>query len=716
VLESLFSPRSIAVLGPSSRKLHLGNRVIRNLQDYGFKGPIYPIDPSVSRVRGLQAYASLLDIPTDVDVAYLVLPAKSVPGAIEECGYKGVKFVILSRGGFAETGPEGEALQEECLSIARQHGIRIFGPNGQGIINSDPQVQAPNGAWGRVYLNFANARPEAGHISIIAVSGGMGEVILQAFVDLGVGIRLYASNGNACDVTIPDILEHYGEDGGTRVIVLYLEGVREPKRFMEVARRVSAVKPVLVMKAGRTEQGAKAAASHTGGLAGADLTSDLIFEKSGILSFRDEGELCQAAAALASQPIPHGNGVGLITNSGGPAIISTDIIAGAGLEIPPLSDRARAILKEKLRAEASIDNPVDVLPGADAAQWRAALDVLMDDAPCTTNGAPIDSVLINFVTPFFVDTESVAREIAEVSRQRLKPVVCNLMTDRHKWAGVVRILKEAGVPCYGFPGTAAKALVALTRYHEIRSRETGEVRTFDDVHREGVRDILQKAKEAGREMLSAAEAYGILAAYGFPVAGWRIAQNVNQAAGAAAELGFPVVLKADSESVVHKSDVAGVVVNLRDGDSVRLAAKKMQARLGQAPDGAWGQDLRFFVQEYLPGGMEVIVGAKAEQGLGHLIMFGLGGIHVEVFKDVVFQLTPVTTGEAWDMLASIKAASLLTGVRGQAGVDRAGIVDILLRLSQLVAEHPAIEELDLNPIIAYPDRVCVVDARIRIRT
>jgi acetyltransferase len=689
----LFSLRSIAVLGPSSRKLQLGNRVIRNLQEYGFKGPIYPIDPNASRVRGLQAYPSLLDVPTDVDVAYLVLPARSVPGAIEDCGQKGVKFVILGRGGFAETGPEGAALQEESLSIAGQHGIRIFGPNGQGIINSDPEVQA--------YLNFANARPEAGHISIIAVSGGMGEVILQAFVDLGAGIRLYASNGNACDVTIPDILEYYGDDDGTRVIVLYLEGVREPKHFMEVARRVSAKKPVLVMKAGRTEQGAKAAASQTGGLAGADLTSDLIFEKSGILSFRDEGELCQAAAALASQPVPRGNGVGLITNSGGPAIISTDIIAGAGLDIPPLSEGASAILKQKLRPEASIHNPVDVLPGADAAQWRAALDVLMDDEP-------IDSVLINFVTPFFVDTESVAREIAEVSRQGLKPVVCNLMTDRRKWAGVVRILKEAGVPCYGFPGTAAKALVALTRYREIRSREAGKVRTFDDVHRDQAADIILKAQKDGREMLSAAEAYGILAAYGFPVAGWRIAEDPGLAAGVAVELGFPVVLKADSESVVHKSDVSGVVVDLRDGDSVRLAAQEMQSRLGR--------DFRFFVQEYLPGGMEIIVGAKAEQGIGHLIMFGLGGIHVEIFKDVVFRLTPVTDGEAWDILASIKAASLLTGVRGQAGVDRVGIVDILVRLSQLVAEHPAIEELDLNPIIAFQDRVCVVDARIRIRT
>ena len=687
VLESLFKPKSVAVLGSSMRKLHIGNRVIKNLLEYGYKGLIYPIDPSAEKILGLKAYRSILDVPTDVDVAYIVLPAKSVPKAIDDCGHKGVKFVILSRGGFAEAGPEGEAVQEECVSIAKQHGIRIFGPNGQGIINSDPEVRA--------YCNFANARPSPGHISIVALSGGVGEVILQAFFEMGIGIRLYASNGNACDVTIPDILQYYGEDDGTQVIVLYVEGVREATRFLEVARRVAAKKPILAMKGGRTVQGAKAAASHTGGLAGVDLATDLIFEKSGILSFRDEGELCQAAVALVSQPIPRGNGVGLITNSGGPAVISTDVIAGAGLEIPPLSDRARAILREKLHVEASIHNPVDVLPSAGAEQWRAAIDVMMDEEP-------IDSVLINFVTPFFVDTKSVAREIAEVNRQRRKPIVCNLMTDKRRWAEVVRILRDGGVPCYSFPGTAAKALMALTRYREIRSREMDEVRTFDDVDRDRVQDILLKARETGREILSAAEAYEILVAYGIPVAAWRSANDAEHAARAATEIGFPVVLKADSESVVHKSDVGGVAVGLKDGDVVRFAAERMEATLGR--------DLRFFVQEHLPGGLEVIVGAKAELGLGHLIMFGIGGIYVEILKDVVFGLSPVTSSEAWKMLASIKAASLLNGVRGQAGVDKGRIVEIILRLSQLVTEQITIQEIDLNPIIIEKGHPKVVDA------
>jgi acetyltransferase len=345
MLDSLFNPKAVAVIGASTRELHIGNRVVKNLLDFGYKGPIYPINPKADEIRGLKAYASILDVPTDVDVVHMVIPAQFVPYAIDDCGQKGVKFVILNGGGFAEVGPEGAAIQQDCLTRAKEHGIRIFGPNCQGIINSDPDVRA--------YCNFTFTRPDPGHISMVALSGGVAEVIHQAFSEMGVGTRMYASNGNACDVTIPEILQYYGEDEGTRVIVLYVEGLRDPTRFLEVASQVAAKKPILAMKAGRTEQGAKAAASHTGGLAKEDLATDLIFEKTGILSFRDEGELCQAAIAFASQPIPRGNRVGMITNTGGPAVISTDVLAGAGLEIPPLSEKAKEILQEKLFDEAT---------------------------------------------------------------------------------------------------------------------------------------------------------------------------------------------------------------------------------------------------------------------------------------------------------------------------------------------------------------------------
>jgi acetyltransferase len=691
MLDSLFYPRAVAIVGASSKELHIGNRIVKNLLDFGYTGSIYPINPKADQIRGLKAYKSILDVPTDVDVAHMVIPAKFVPRAIDDCGQKGVKFVILNGGGFAEVGPEGAAIQKDCMAIAKRHGIRILGPNCQGIINTDPEVRA--------YCNFTFTRPEPGHISMVALSGGVAEVIHQAFSEIGIGTRFYASNGNACDVTIPEILQYYGDDEGTRVIVLYVEGLRDPARFLEVASQVAAKKPILAMKAGRTEEGAKAAASHTGGLAKEDLATDLIFAKTGILSFRDEGELCQAAVAFACQPIPQGNRVGMITNTGGPAVISTDVIAGAGLQIPPLSDRAKAILKEKLYAEATVSNPIDVLATANAEQFRAALDVMIDEDQ-------IDSVLINLVTPFFVDTESVAKEIVEVNKQKRKPIVCNLMTDKRRWTAVVETLRHGGVPCYSFPGTAAKALVALTRYHEIHSQETGGVQTFDDVDGESAQTIILNAKGAGREILSAAEVYEMLAAYGIPVAEWRIAKDTHEAVRAAAEIGFPVVVKVDAETVLHKSDVGGVAVDLRDEEAVQHAVEAMKRKLGR--------DLRFLVQKYLPGGLEVIVGAKAEEGLGHLLMFGIGGIYVEILEDVVFALSPLTTVEAREMLSSIKSAPLLEGVRGERGVDREAIVEVLQRLSKLVTELPMIQEIDLNPIIAYEDCISVVDARVLI--
>jgi acyl-CoA synthetase (NDP forming) len=692
MLDALFNPKAVAVVGASTRENRPGNWIVWNLLDFGFKGPIYPVNPRADEIRGLKAYPSILDVPTDVDVVHIVIPARFVPQVIEDCGRKGVKFVILNGGGFAEVGPEGAAIERDCLARAKENGIRIFGPNCQGIINTDPDVRA--------YCNFTYTKPDPGFISIVALSGGVAEIIHQAISEMGIGTRMYASNGNACDVTIPEILRYYGEDEGTRVVVLYVEGLRDPETFLDVAQEVAAKKPILAMKAGRTQEGAKAAASHTGGLAKEDIATDLIFEKAGILSFRDEGELSQAAVAFVSQPTPRGNRVGIITNTGGPAVIATDVLVNAGLETPPLSERAKEVLKERLYPEAAVGNPTDVLATAKPEHFRAAMDVMMDEEQ-------IDSIFINFVTPYYVDTEGIAKEIAEVSEQKRKPIVCNLMTDRRQWTEVVRILKDGDVPNYSLPGTAARALAALAQYNEIRGRDIGEARRFDDVDKARAEGILQKAKEAGREILSAAEVYEILAAYGISAADWRAASNASEAEKAAAEIGFPVVVKADSESIVHKSDMGGVAVNLQDGSAVRSTVEEMEMKFDV-------EDLKFFVQKYLPGGKEVIMGAKAEEGLGHLVMFGIGGIYVEVLKDVVFKIAPVTTVEAQEMLSSLKMTPLLKGVRGEKGIDEEGIIEIIQRLSQLVTDLPVIQEMDLNPVIGYEDYVFVVDARIGI--
>jgi acetyltransferase len=692
MLDALFRPKKVAVIGASSKELSIGNRVIKNLIDFGFKGEIYPINPKADEIRGITAYKSIMDCPDNIDVVHMVIPAKFVPQAVEDCGKKGVKHIIINSGGFSETGAEGDAIEKDFLARAAKYGIRMFGPNCQGVINSDPDIRA--------YCNFTFTKPEPGFISIVALSGGVAEVIHQGFAAMGVGTRIYASNGNACDVTIPEIIDYLGQDEVTRVIVTYVEGLRDPANFMQTVRQVAAAKPILAMKAGRTKEGAKAAASHTGGLAKEDLATDLIFKKAGVVTFLDEGELIQAAAAFATQPIPKGNRVGIITNTGGPAVIATDILVGAGCRLPPLSENTEALLKETLYPEASVKNPIDVLATGTAAHYRACMDAMMADEA-------FDCVFINFVTPFFVDNESIAREIVDVSRQGRKPIVCNLMTDRRQWTEVVRILQDGGVPCFSLPGEAARAMAAMVRYHTIRSRNIGAVKSFSDVDKGKGEAILAKAEQTGRINLSADEVYGILDAYGIPVADWQMAANSAEAIKAAETIGFPVVVKADATEVVHKSDMGAVAVNVTDSQAVHAAVKRMQQKLAV-------KGLRFLVQKYLPGGLEVIMGAKAEAGLGHLIMFGLGGIYVEVMKDVVFNLSPVTDAEAQEMLSSIKGAPLLKGVRGQKGVDQGRLAEIILRLSQLVTDLPAIQEMDLNPVMAFENTAVVIDARISL--
>jgi acetyltransferase len=648
----------------------------------------------MSEIRGLKAYPTIFDVADDIDLAHVIIPAKFVPQTIEDCGKKGIRAVIINSAGFSEMGEEGIALQKEFLAIAKQYGIRIFGPNCQGIINTDPEYRA--------YCDFTFTFPEPGGISIVALSGGVGAFIMQSLFDLEIGMRLYASNGNACDVSIPDVIRYYGNDEKTKAIILYTEGLSNPLEFMEVAKTVTKKKPILAMKAGRTEEGAKAAASHTGSLAGVDISTELIFEKTGILAFHNEEELCQVAMAFETQPFPKGNRVGIITNTGGPAVIATDELVSSGLRLPALSERAKSILHQTMLPEATIGNPIDVVATGGGVHFRSALDVLMDEED-------IDSVYINFVTAPFTDTNEVARNIVEVNQMRKKPIVCNFMTNMslERFRETAKILKDGGVPCYSFPTTAAKALGALYRYSKNRSRDIGLPAVFPGINKKIAEVVLSQAKKEGKSYLSADRVYEILSAYGIPVADWWMAHDPEEAMNAATKIGFPVVLKAESANLIHKSDMGGVVINLKNAAEVKAAAEKMKQAFGE-------KGLNFLVQKFLPGGKELIAGVSTKVGLGHLVMFGLGGIYVEVLKDVVFKIAPVTQIEANEMLSSIKAAKLLDGVRGEKGINKALTVEIIQRVSQLVTDFPVITEMDMNPIIALGDKVFAVDARIKI--
>lgn len=696
MLDALFKPRAVALVGASTKELSIGNVIIRNLQRYGYKGEIYPVNAKADEVCGIKAYQSLKEIPGEVDLAHIIIPSKFVPQAIEECGQKGVKAVIINSAGFSEMGDEGARLQTEFLENARKYGIRIFGPNCQGIINSDPELNA--------YCNFTFTFPKPGSISVVALSGGVGALIMQVLDDLDIGQRLYASNGNACDVSIPEIIQYYGEDEKTKAIILYTEGFDKPRDFLEATREVAARKPVLAMKAGRTEEGAKAASSHTGSLAGVDIATELIFEKIGVLPFHDEGEIVRAAMAFSSQPVPRGNRVGIITNTGGPAVIATDVLVDFGIEVPKLSEASIARLRETQFPEAALENPIDVVATAGGPQFRAALDVMMDSDQ-------IDCVYINFVTAPFTDTDAVAREIVEVSRQRRKPLVCNFMTNLklERYQKTMAILKEGDVPYYANPGDAARALGALVQFGRIQQRDIGEPQTFSDVRSDQARAIVDQARQEDRTVLSAFEVYNIFESYGIPVAPWQVVKTSEEAVAAADQLGYPVVVKVDCAAIDHKSDMGGVAVNLKDAAAVSMTVEDMQKRLG-----SYGE-LGFLVQKFLPGGRELIIGASAERELGHLVMFGLGGIHVEVLKDVEFKIAPVTRVEAEEMLDGIKTAALLDGVRGEEGIDRQAVIELIQRVSQLLGDLPEIEEMDLNPIMAFPDRALAVDGRISIQ-
>jgi len=687
-LDHLFKPRAVALIGASAKELSIGNVIIKNLLHYKFTGQVYPVNPKVDEIRGLKAYASVLDIPGPVDLAHIVIPPPFVPDAVEECGKKGIKAVIINTAGFKEMGPEGQALEDDFLARAKKYGIRIVGPNCQGIINSDPAINA--------YCNFTFTYPQPGYISVVAQSGGVGAVLMQAFYDMGVGQRMYASNGNGSDVSITEFISYYGKDEGTRAIVLYAESLENPLEFIEVVRKVTARKPVLAITAGRTDKGAEASRSHIGGLAGS-ISMDLIFRKAGILAFTNQEELCHAAVALSSQPVPKGNRVGIITNTGGPSVIAIDELVSCGLVIPPLSAKAAETLKGSMLESASIRNPLDVVATAGPAHFKSALEVMM-------NEDQFDSIYLNFVTPPFVDCENVAREIAAAAKAGNKPIVCNYMTDKEKWAGTSKILNEGGIPCFDFAETAARAMYSLVRYNKILSSEKGTVRIFNDVSRGNVARILDNAKHMNREVLTANEVYSILEAYKIPVTPWKVASDVKEVVYNATQIGYPVVVKVDSETIIHKSDVGGVAVNLKNSGEIQAAVEKMKTALGGG--------MKFLVQKFLKPGRELIIGAKASEGTGHILMFGLGGIFVEVLKDVAFAISPVSDTEAMEMISSIKASALIDGFRGEKGINREKATEVIQRVSMLCADFPAIRELDLNPLFAIDDAICAVDARI----
>lgn len=689
MLDALFKPRSVAIVGASNNPLSIGHIVLKNLLDHNFKGPIYPVNPKSKYIKSFKAYTSVSEIPDEVDLVNISIKNTLVPYVLEDCGKKGVKFAIVHTAGFKEVGEEGLELERQIVKIAHKYGMRIYGPNSQGIQNSNPEVS--------VYANFTFVPMFPGNISIVAQSGGVGETLKIHLYRIGKGIRMYSSFGNEADVSMNEIIDYYGQDEDTRVIMTHIETLKDPAGFLEVASRVTQKKPILALKTGKTSEGAVAVASHTGSLMEQDTLTDAIFKKAGVLRFHSQEDMIDAAVAFSNQPIPPGDRVVIVTNTGGPAIIAVDECISAGLKLAKLSAKTKTTLKKLVFQEAIVSNPVDVVATAGPEQYGGTVEALLKDPN-------IDSVLLVFVTAPFVDCEGIARKLGELGKTSQKPIVCQVMTIE-KWQEVIRLIRASGIPVYDFAETAARALASMTRYGEIQRRPLPTLVKFRK-QKKIVEAILDKHKK--EKFLPQEDVYRILSAYGIPAAKTLKAKKEKELIKAAKGIGYPLVLKVDSESIVHKSDVGGVALGIKDESALLATYKKMAKKFVKHKPG-------FVLQEHMAGGKEVILGSKANEGLAPTVMFGLGGVFVEVLKDVQFRLAPLSREEAVDMIQSIEGYPILEGTRGEKPVDIDATVDILLRLSELGTDFPQLDEMDLNPVLVFPrgKGAAVVDARIK---
>jgi acetyltransferase len=682
MLDALFRPRGVAVIGASNNTFSIGNRLVKNLLTHGFNGPIFPIHPKEPEILGLKAYPSILEVPGPVDIASIVVKNTMVPQVVEDCGKMGVKFVIIHTSGFREMGEEGAKLEDALLAAARRYGVRVYGPNSQGVMNSDPSVS--------VYANFTFTPMRPGKVSILAQSGGVAELLNLNLRKMGSGFRMYASHGNATDVNTNELLDYFGADPETRTIIMHIESMKDTPGFIERCRRIAREKSILAIRTGRTAAAAKAVSSHTGSLMQQDALTDTVFEHAGVMRFGATEEMISAAYALATQPVPAGPNVGIIANAGGPGIMAIDECVSNGLSLARFSEETKKKLRAGLIPEAYVENPVDVAATANADHFALALSCLDEDPG-------VDSILIPMVTPFFVDCEAIARRIAETARKATKPIVAVVMTNEN-WASTVDTIKGAGIPVFDFPETGARVLAAMVRYNEIRKRlaERPAGASGDMVR---AQEILARAPGG---FISQAAAFEVLAAYKIPIA----RTSPVTAAELPPGMKYPVALKVDSAEVVHKSDAGGVRLNIARRTALQRTLAEMSSRFPGA---------RFVVQEQCPPGTEVIVGLKREKGVGPVLMFGMGGVHVEALKDVSFRLAPLSEGDAARMVRGIRSFSLLAGSRGLPTADLPAIERLLISVSQMAVDLPEIVEMDLNPVFVYPQGqgIKVVDVRIK---
>jgi acetyl coenzyme A synthetase (ADP forming)-like protein len=694
-VRTLLQPKSVAVVGASRRRGTVGGEILHNVLEAGFTGSVYAVNEHADVVQDLRAYHSIHEIPAQVELAVIVVPAAHVLSVARECAASGVRVMVVISAGFAEAGEEGIARQNELLEICRGAGMRLVGPNCLGVLNTAAEV--------RLNATFAPHQADLGRVGFMSQSGGLGIAIIEAAGRLGVGLSSFVSVGNKADLSGNDLLQYWEQDDGTDVALLYLESFGNARRFARVAPRVARQKPVVAVKSGRSAAGARATSSHTGAmLSASDVTVDALFEQAGVIRTDTMHELFDVATLLAAQPVPRGDRVAIVTNAGGPGILCADACQAFGVEVPELPAAVQAKLAEFLPDSASLANPIDMIATASAEDFARTLRALADSGAC-------DAILTIFVPPLVTLAADVASAIREVAQNAPEVTLATVFMTSE---GAPAELSSDGVrvPSYAFPEDAARAIAHAARHGRWRARPRGVVRTPEDARPTEAAAIISEALSAGGGWLSPERVCALLECYGLPLLDTRVVPDAEAAAAAAAALAVPVALKAVGRNLLHKTDAGGVRLGLQGAGAVRQAAGEIEAAVAQA-----GHELEgLIVQPMSPAGVELIVGVVHDQSFGPVVACGAGGTTAELIKDVAVRITPLTDLDAHEMLRSLRSFPLLDGYRGAPPADLAAIEDVLMRVSAMVDAHPEIIELDCNPLIALTDRAVIVDARVRV--
>jgi acetyl coenzyme A synthetase (ADP forming)-like protein len=693
----LLEPRSIAVIGAGRRRGTIGHELLRNLLQGDFEGPVYPVNPSASHVASIRCWPSVKAIPDDVDLAVIAVPEAAVEQAVEDCGAKGVSSLVVITSGFAESGSKGTNSQRALAALAHRLGMRMVGPNCFGVINTDPAVS--------MNATFAPETPITGEVGFASQSGGLGIAILGEATARGLGLSSFVSMGNKADVSGNDLLQWWEEDKATKVILLYLESFGNPRKFGRIARKVGRSKPIVAVKSGRSKAGSRAASSHTAALASSDQAVDALFRQTGVVRVETIEELFDVGEVLAHQPVLTGRRVAIVGNAGGPGVLAADACTSYGLEVAEFSAELQSILASLLPPGASVRNPIDLAASATAEGYTKALNALL-------SSEEIDAVIVIFTPPLVTKADDVADAVVgavdkAVADECDKPVVTSFLG-----AGAVRPILHTAlrpVPCFAYPENAARALAHSVTYGEWKDRPQGTMPVLEGVNPNDARRLITEVCPNGSGWITGADAMALLTTYGISTVPTSRVQTAQGAASEAQKLGFPIVLKAWGEGLVHKSDAGGVRLGLNNSEAVTTAFEEMSKRLTNTMQGA-------IVQPMAENGVEVITGFVQDEQFGPHVVFGLGGTAVELLGDAVSRLAPLTDLDARDMVLGLRARQLLLGYRGRPAVDIDALVDVVLRLGRLAEDLPELAEADCNPVIATPGGVLVVDARFRVST